>query len=192
MDMAAEYRTAVWVFLLFVVLFFLFMCCILLIMLRGFLKLRGNTQRKAELQKAVHLDSKDMFCYGMDTDVGNAFVYGELRAVDPVFVPELNGEYSCVSYVEEQKVKKTREGTESVYRNGKMETVKREEAYYEWKEVFSRNANCKQVTFMDIEFPYEKIPLQPEHVAKTSTIGDRRYTWKVAPAVMQESMKVFL
>lgn len=41
-----------------------------------------------------------MFQYGMDTNVGNAFVYGDLKAVDTVTYPEIGGEYM---YVEKLK-----------------------------------------------------------------------------------------
>ena len=34
--------------------------------------------------KAVKIDDSEMFEYGMRTNVGNAFVYGNLEAVDPV------------------------------------------------------------------------------------------------------------
>lgn len=41
-----------------------------------------------------------MFQYGKDTNVGNAFVYGDLKAVDTVTYPEIGGEYM---YVEKSK-----------------------------------------------------------------------------------------
>lgn len=50
--------------------------------------------------KAVKIESQEMFQYGMDTNVGNAFVYGDLKAVDTVTYPEIGGEYM---YVEKSK-----------------------------------------------------------------------------------------
>ena len=41
--------------------------------------------------KAVKIESQDLFQYGMDTNIGNAFVYGELKAVDTVTYPEIGG-----------------------------------------------------------------------------------------------------
>lgn len=42
--------------------------------------------RNEVYNKAVKIDSQEMFSYGMRTNVGNAFVYGTLQAVDPVSI----------------------------------------------------------------------------------------------------------
>ena len=52
--------------------------------------------------KAVKIESTDLFQYGMDTNVGNAFVYGDLKAVDTVTYPEIGGEYMYVEKVKEK------------------------------------------------------------------------------------------
>lgn len=192
MDSAAWQRMALWPVVLIAVLTILPIAGILLAAYLKVRKMRSDTQRSAELRKAVHLDNRDMFCYGMDTDVGNAFVYGELRAVDPVSVPALYGEYYCISRVEEEYVEKTRYVTESVYRNGQMETERKEETYYEWEEISTKRIHCRRVTFMDVEFPYEKIPLHPTAVVKSSTVGDRKCTWYAAPSVMQGTLYTWL
>ena len=49
--------------------------------------------------KAVKIESTDLFQYSMDTNVGNAFVYGDLKAVDTVTYPEIGGEYMYVEKV---------------------------------------------------------------------------------------------
>ena len=41
--------------------------------------------------KAVKIEDRNMFQYGMDTNIGNAFVYGTLEAVDTVTYPEMDG-----------------------------------------------------------------------------------------------------
>ena len=46
--------------------------------------------------KAVKIDNTDLFRYGMDTNVGNAFVYGDLVAADTVTYPEIDGEYMYI------------------------------------------------------------------------------------------------
>ena len=51
--------------------------------------------------KAVKIEDEELFRYGMDTNVGNAFVYGELEAVDTVTFPEIGGEYMYVEKEEE-------------------------------------------------------------------------------------------
>ena len=43
--------------------------------------------RNAKYNKAVKIESQEMFQYGMDTDVGDAFVYGDLEAVWRLSIP---------------------------------------------------------------------------------------------------------
>ena len=57
--------------------------------------------RNEVYNKAVKIDSQEMFSYGMRTNVGNAFIYGTLQAVDPVSYPEIDGSYMYV-----EKIKK--------------------------------------------------------------------------------------
>lgn len=57
--------------------------------------------KNAKYNKAVKIESTDLFQYGMNTNVGNAFVYGELKAVDTVTYPEIGGEYMYVEKIEE-------------------------------------------------------------------------------------------
>ena len=59
-----------------------------------------QNDRNAEYQKAVHIEDSELFRHGMDTDIGNAFVYGDLQAVDAVTFDEIGGEYL---YVEKLK-----------------------------------------------------------------------------------------
>lgn len=47
--------------------------------------------RNEVYNKAVKIDSQETFSYGMRTNVGNAFVYGTLEALDPVSYPEIDG-----------------------------------------------------------------------------------------------------
>lgn len=58
--------------------------------------------------KAVKIESQEMFQYGMDTNVGNAFVYGDLKAVDTVTYPEIGGEYMYVEKIKERYTMHTR------------------------------------------------------------------------------------
>lgn len=47
--------------------------------------------RNEKYNKAIKIESSDLFEYGMRTNVGYAFVYGDLKAVDTVSYPEING-----------------------------------------------------------------------------------------------------
>lgn len=52
--------------------------------------------RNEKYNKAIKIESSELFEYGMRTDVGYAFVYGDLKAVDTVSYPEINGEYMYI------------------------------------------------------------------------------------------------
>ena len=43
-----------------------------------------ENDKNAEYQKAIHIEDSELFQYGMNTNIGNAFVYGDLEAVDTV------------------------------------------------------------------------------------------------------------
>ena len=101
--------------------------------------------------KAVKIDNADLFQYGMDTNVGNAFVYGGLVAVDTVTYPEIGGEYI---YVEKVKEKYTRH-TKRV-RSGKHYRTK---VYWTWDRVDSEEKKCQEISFCGITFGSNKIDL---------------------------------
>ena len=84
-----------------------------IMLLLGFV-IHGNISDKLmlEYQKyntALQIENDtDLFTYGMKTNVGNAFVYGDLKAVDTVTYPEIGGEYSYVEKVKERYTQHTR------------------------------------------------------------------------------------
>ena len=53
---------------------------------------------------AVQIESEEVFRYGMKTNIGNAFVYGDLKALDPVSFPEIKGEYSYIKKEEQEYI----------------------------------------------------------------------------------------
>lgn len=100
-------------------------------------------------------DNKELFEYGMRTDIGNAFVYGNLEAVDTVTYPEIGGKYSYVEKVKEKYTMHTRVVTTT---DGKGRTYTRTETYWTWDKVGSEDKHCKQISFLDITFKYGMIP----------------------------------
>lgn len=114
--------------------------------------------------KAVKIESTDLFQYGMDTNVGNAFVYGDLKAVDTVTYPEINGEYMYVEKVKEKYTKHTRTVT---YKDSNGKTKKRKETYWTWDRVGSEDKKCNEVTFCKITFDVNKFNLPSSHLIDT-------------------------
>lgn len=111
--------------------------------------------KNEKYNKAVKIESQEMFQYGMDTNVGNAFIYGDLKAVDTVTYTEIGGEYMYVEKVKERYTRHTRQVRHS---NGKT-TWYTTETYWTWDRVGSEDIKCKQISFCDIVFPSNKIEM---------------------------------
>lgn len=124
--------------------------------------------------KAVKIESTDLFQYGMETNVGNAFVYGNLEAVDTVTYPEIGGEYIYVEKIEERYERHERTVIKKDS-NGKKYTEV--EVYYEWETENIESLHANVIKFCGIKFPYSKIDLpSPYHVETIK--GDKEYSWK--------------
>lgn len=105
---------------------------------------------------AIHIDNKDLFQYGMDTNVGDAFVYGELKAVDAVSYPEINGKYMHVVKIKERYTQHTRIYTTT---DNKGRTQTHVKTYWTWDEVDRESIKCKEITFCEVKFNSDKIDI---------------------------------
>ena len=126
-----------------------------------------NDSLMLEYQKyntALQIENdSDLFAYGMKTNVGNAFIYGDLKAVDTVTYPEIGGEYMYVEKVKERYTMHTRTVTTTV--NGKTQT--RTETYWTWDRVGSEDKQCKEISFCGVVFDSNKINLPSSSYIKT-------------------------
>lgn len=142
------------------VLFSIIIICIMLII--GIV-IAGNIndavmEKQQEYITALQISNdKELFEYGMRTNVGNAFVYGELKAVDTVTFDEIGGEYSYVEKVKERYTRHTRTVTRTRVVNGKTQTYTTTEVYWTWDEVDSWDKHSEKITFLDVEFDYGTI-----------------------------------
>ena len=144
-----------------------------------------NLEKSQEYTTAVQINNdSELFTYGMKTNVGNAFVYGELRAIDTVTYEELGGEYSYVKKVKERYTQHTRIVTKTRTVNGKSQTYTETEIYYSWDEVGSESVQSSQITFLGVEFPYGTIPFpMASHITTKKTSSTIRYVYYGSPAV---------
>lgn len=117
--------------------------------------------------KAVKIESTDLFQYGMDTNIGNAFVYGDLKAVDTVTYPEIGGEYMYVEKVKEKYTKHTRQVAHTKTVNGKTQTYYTTETYWTWDRVGSEDIKCKELSFCGITFKSSKFDIPGTDYIKT-------------------------
>ena len=109
--------------------------------------------------KAVRIDSADLFQHGMETNVGNAFVYGDLESVDTVSYDEIDGQYMYVEKVKEKYTKHTKQVAHTRTVNGKSQTYYTTETYWTWDRVGSEDKKCQKISFCDITFDSNKINL---------------------------------
>ena len=86
--------------------------------------------KNEKYNKAVKIKEQDLFEYGMRTDIGNAFVYGDLEAVDTVTYPEIGGKYMYVRKVEEHYTMHTRQVAHTTTVNGHSHTYYTTEVYW--------------------------------------------------------------
>ena len=114
-----------------------------------------NDQLMLEYQKyntALQIENdSELFVYGMKTNVGNAFVYGDLKAIDTVTYPEIGGAYSYVEKVKERYTRHTRTVTKTKTVNGKTKTYTETEVYYTWDKVDSWDKHSEKISFLEIE-----------------------------------------
>lgn len=126
-------------------------------------------EKYQKYDSAVQIDNDaELFRYGMETDIGFAFVYGDLKAVDTVTYDEIGGQYSYIKKVTERytehtrKAKKTRTNSE-----GETETYTETETYWTWDIIDEESKHCNKITFLNSEFDYGVIDLPQCHYIKT-------------------------
>lgn len=134
----------------------------------------SQNDRNDEFQKAVHITDSEIFQYGMETNVGNAFIYGDLQAVDTVTFDEIGGEYLYVEKIKERYENHEREVTKKD-KDGKKHKVKEE--YYKWDTESRESKHVEEISFCGIVFPYGKISLPGDKYIDTIR-GDREWSWK--------------
>ncbi|MBO5828752.1 MAG: hypothetical protein J6R59_09945 [Paludibacteraceae bacterium] len=127
-------------------------------------------------------NDKEAFEYGMKTNIGNAFVYGDLKAVDTVTYPEISGEYSYIQKVKEKYTRHTRTVTKTKTVNGKKQTYTETEEYYTWDKVDSWDKHSEKISFLDVEFEYGTIDFpSSSHITTQKETNNIRYKYYGSP-----------
>lgn len=124
--------------------------------------------------KAVKIESQELFQHGMETNAGNAFVYGKLETIDTVTFPEIDGEYMYILKVEERKERHERKVTKKD-KNGKE--YEETEVYYEWEQHDKESLHCDKLSFCGVVFPYDKISIPSTYFITEKSAG-KVYSWK--------------
>lgn len=143
------------------ILFSVVIICVMLIF--GFIisdKINDSMmEQHQEYNTALQINGDtELFQYGMRTNVGNAFVYGDLVAIDPVSYPEIDGVYASATRVTERYTRHTRTVTKTrTTSDGKTETYTEIEEYWTWDEIDRDRVHASTIAFLGVEFPYGTI-----------------------------------
>lgn len=146
--------------------------------------------RTAVYRKAVELETEKDFRYGMETEVGNAFVYGVLAAENPITVKWAPGKYMVVRVLTERYQRHERMVTETeTDANGNTHTKYRTETYYSWDVVGCNEDHVRKICFCGVVFPYSSIKMPEPSYYKTEYVGPSlRYQYYVLNQIMRGSI----
>lgn len=135
-------------------------------------------------------DNAEMFNYGFDTKVGYMLSTGVARVVDPVSIPDIEGQYAEIRKVEEEYTRHTRQVQKSKIVNGETVYYYETEVYYTWD--WEDEWNWKSTRFVFLEKDFEYKYLDPyTHQRELKTIkqdSDTRFVYYVAPTEYYGSM----
>lgn len=149
----------------------------------------AELDRKSVYNKAVKIEDTELFSYGMRTNIGNAFVFGELIALDPVTFDDVDGKYLYISREEERYTRHVRTVTKTKKVNGKTVTYKENKVYYSWDSVDFQEKQATKFTFLNIEFSAEKFNFPNATYLKTDKVSyDTRYVYYVIPHAINGSV----
>lgn len=131
---------------------------------------------------ALRINSKEMFKYGMETSVGNAFIYGNLKAIDTVSYSEIDGEYMYLKKIKERYTKHTKRVKHTVGSGENKRTYYTTEEYWTWDVIETKRKHSKEVSFLGVRFPYEKLSIPSatyiETIQESSKIRYKYYGCK--------------
>lgn len=133
--------------------------------------------------KAIDITDKDAFEYGMQTNVGNAFIYGEIKAVDSVSYPLLkNKKYIQIEKIEERYTKHTREVS---HKDNKGRTYYTTETYWTWDKIGHEEKICKEITILGVKFKRDIVNLNSEYIDTIKTELHLREKYYGVPATVK-------
>ena len=138
-----------------IVLFIPFLLIFLLILAYPKIRLKGQ-DKKVKYRKALKITDLEQFDYALKTAAGPAFVYGELEAMDPVYLDDSSTPFLSIKEETEVYTRHTRQVNKSSMVAGKYESHWEEEVYYSWDAVGSTTSHANEIRFANKTFPYSR------------------------------------
>lgn len=157
------------------VLFSVFLFGILMLigaLISGCIKSHVHNKNLVYYQAAQIKNNPEEFQWALETDIGNAFVEGKLKAIEPVTHEKLG--FDVLSYtatyqhynMHTRLVTRTR--TDS---KGRSHTYTTTETYWSWDTYKRENDNVKKVEFSGVEFNVDKFDLGGFYKTKVVSNG---------------------
>ena len=141
--------------------------------------------------QAVKISDQEQFEYGMRTNIGNAFVSGDLETIDPVSFPEIPGQYMQVEKVTEEYTKHYRTVTKTKTVNGKEVSYTEEEEYWTWDTIDIEKKESTYLKFLGIIFDKGKFIVPGQSyidTLKENMFSDIRYVYYGTPTTFTGSI----
>ena len=139
-------------------------------------KIRQSMLKEYQVYDTAHqIHDKKLFEQAMKKNSGYAFVYGKLKTIDPVSDPEISGKYSYLKKKEQKYRQHSRIVTKTYTDSkGKTRTKTETEYYWTWDTIRTEDKTATRISFLDVEFAYEKIPFPATHEIETVKTGYHR------------------
>lgn len=133
-------------------------------------------------QAAQIRNNPEQFAYALKTDIGNAFVEGDFKTIDPVSMKHLDGQYLFIEKETQEYRKHTRTVT---YTDSEGRSRVRHETYWRWDTIATDSEMATKIEFSGVEFDsdtfsYETIRRQKE-VYKCGWLSNTRYIFYTIP-----------
>lgn len=145
-----------------------------------------DQDQNAKYLKAQKIEDKDIFEYSMKTNTGNAFVYGQLKAVDPVSNKDIKGDYMLLVRIREEYTMHTRTVTTT---DSKGRTHTRIETYWTWDEVDREVSHANTLNFLGKDFKYSQFNLpSTTYIDTVKESSNVRYEYRGIPSTKQATI----
>lgn len=128
-----------------------------------------DMEQEKQYSQALKIKDKEIFEYAMKTSTGNAFVEGEMNAVNPVTYDDLEDHYILAKKITERYTMHTRIKTYTV--NGKTRT--KTETYWTWDEIDREVQVSGTVTFLGVEFNFSQFDFPASEYIKTVKVSSK-------------------
>lgn len=143
-----------------------------------------HVDEMSEYNKALHINTQNVFEHAMNTNIGNSLVCGDIKAKDTVSYSDVEGEYSFIERVKERYTMHIRTVTKTRTVNGKTQTYTDTETYWTWDEIGRDEKKCSGFFLLGNEFGYSQI-LNPKsfsyHIDTKKESSDIRYVYNGSP-----------